>query len=171
MVIHSCMATENQSQFTNVVPVSSCTGRSKITRPVLSRNTTRKAIGMLCYCLGANRKITTAENIDKENTLPRTDNRFWLISRPHLLLDVSALWVDVSPFRSVKSVYSCLCCFLNVTLFTNTLHQFLGLKEAFEVLHLPNASDDEDECLGNGPPENTLVGALARHAEPLLPIL
>lgn len=39
------------------------------------------------------------------------------------------------------------------------------------MLHLPNASDDEDECLSDGPPEDALVGALARHAETLLTIL
>lgn len=52
-----------------------------------------------------------------------------------------------------------------------TLHQLLGLKKAFEVLHLPNACDDEDERLSNGPPEDTLVGALTRYAKPLLAIL
>lgn len=52
-----------------------------------------------------------------------------------------------------------------------TSHQFLGLEEAFEVLHLPNTGDDEDERLSDGPPEDTLVGALARHAKPLLAIL
>lgn len=51
------------------------------------------------------------------------------------------------------------------------LHQFLGLKEAFEMLHLPNTSDDEDERLSNGPPQDTLVGALARHAKAFLSIL
>lgn len=55
-------------------------------------------------------------------------------------------------------------------LLRQTLHQFLGLKEALEVLHLPNAGDEEDECLSDGPPENTLVGALTRHAKPLLAI-
>ena len=51
------------------------------------------------------------------------------------------------------------------------LHQFLGLEEAFQVFHLPNASDDEDERLSDGPPENALVGALTGHAKPLLPVL
>lgn len=53
----------------------------------------------------------------------------------------------------------------------HTLHQLLGLEEAFEVLHLPGAGGEEDQRLGDGPPQHALVGALARHAEPLLPIL
>lgn len=59
----------------------------------------------------------------------------------------------------------------SLILFTLTLHQFLGLKEALQMLHLPNTSDDEDDRLSNGPPENTLVGALTRHAKALLTIL
>ena len=49
--------------------------------------------------------------------------------------------------------------------------QFLGLKEALEVLHLPEASEEEDESLCNGPPQHTLVCALARLTETLLAIL
>lgn len=52
-----------------------------------------------------------------------------------------------------------------------TLHQLLGLEEAFQVLHLPDPSDDEDERLCDGPPEDALVGALAGHTEALLAIL
>lgn len=29
------------------------------------------------------------------------------------------------------------------------LHQLLGLKEAFEVTHLPDSSEDEDDRLSN----------------------
>lgn len=54
---------------------------------------------------------------------------------------------------------------------TDRLNQFLGFEEAFQVLHLPNSSNDEDERLSNGPPEDTLVGALTRHTETLLAIL
>lgn len=54
---------------------------------------------------------------------------------------------------------------------TLSLNQFLGLKEALEMLHLPNAGEDEDERLSDGPPQDALVGALARHAETLLSIL
>lgn len=54
---------------------------------------------------------------------------------------------------------------------TLSLNQFLGLKEALEMLHLPNAGEDEDEGLSDGPPQDALVGALARHAETLLSIL
>lgn len=54
---------------------------------------------------------------------------------------------------------------------TLSLNQFLGLKEALEMLHLPNAGEDEDERLGDGPPQDALVGALARQAETLLSIL
>lgn len=99
------------------------------------------------------------------------------IKTTRLLLDVSALWLGVFPLWLVKSVYSCLCFLLlaskrpNGTIVIKILHQFLGLKEAFEVLHLPNAGDDEDERLSDGPPENALVGALARHAKPLFTIL
>lgn len=51
------------------------------------------------------------------------------------------------------------------------LHQLLGLEEALQVPHLPDAGDDEDEGLSDGPPENALVGALARHAKALLAVL
>lgn len=54
---------------------------------------------------------------------------------------------------------------------TLSLNQFLGLKEALEMLHLPNAGEDEDERLSDGPPQDALVGALARQAKTLLPIL
>lgn len=39
------------------------------------------------------------------------------------------------------------------------------------MFHLPDAGDDEDERLRNGPPQHSLVGALAGHAEALLTIL
>lgn len=58
----------------------------------------------------------------------------------------------------------CLC---SVVCFS---HQLFGLKEALEVLHLPDAGDDEDDGLSDGPPQNTLVRALARHAETLLTV-
>lgn len=54
---------------------------------------------------------------------------------------------------------------------TLSLNQFLGLKEALEMLHLPNAGEDEDERLSDGPPQDALVGALTRHAKTLLSIL
>ena len=50
------------------------------------------------------------------------------------------------------------------------LHQLLGLEEALEMPHLPAAHDQEDACLGQGPPEDPLVGALAGLPEPLLTI-
>jgi hypothetical protein len=40
------------------------------------------------------------------------------------------------------------------------LHQLLSLKKALEVTHLPDASEDEDDGLSNGPPQDPLVGAL-----------
>ena len=49
--------------------------------------------------------------------------------------------------------------------------QFLGLKEALEVLHLPEAREEENEGLCNGPPQHTLVCALACLTETLLTIL
>lgn len=52
-----------------------------------------------------------------------------------------------------------------------TLNQLLGLEEALEVLHLPDAGEDEDERLGDGPPQDALVGALAGPAESLLAVL
>ena len=55
--------------------------------------------------------------------------------------------------------------------FLGELHQFLGLEEAFEVPHLPDAGEDEDDGLGDGPPEHALVGALTRHPEALLSVL
>lgn len=91
-----------------------------------------------------------------------------------LFLDVPALrgWGGASLHSSESSqCLTCLHCSLTVPQVRKTLHQFLGLEEAFEVLHLPNAGDDEDERLGDGPPENALVGALARHAKALLTIL
>lgn len=39
------------------------------------------------------------------------------------------------------------------------------------MFHLPDAGDDEDERLCDGPPKHSLVGALAGHAEALLTIL
>lgn len=45
------------------------------------------------------------------------------------------------------------------------LHQLLGLKEALEVPHLPDSSEDEDDSLGDGPPQDPLIGALTRQAE------
>lgn len=51
------------------------------------------------------------------------------------------------------------------------LHQLLGFKEALEVTHLPDASEDEYDGLGNGPPQDPLVGALAGKTEALFTIL
>lgn len=52
-----------------------------------------------------------------------------------------------------------------------TLHQLLGLKEALEVTHLPDASEDEDDGLSDGPPQDPLVGALTDQTEALFTIL
>lgn len=51
------------------------------------------------------------------------------------------------------------------------LNQLLGLKEALQMPHLPDTSEDEDDGLGDGPPEHSLVGALASHPEPLFAVL
>lgn len=51
-----------------------------------------------------------------------------------------------------------------------TLHQLLGLKEALEVTHLPDASEDEDDSLSDGPPQDPLVGALTDQTEALFTI-
>ncbi len=51
------------------------------------------------------------------------------------------------------------------------LHQFLGLEEALEVSHLPNADGHQDEGLDDGPPEDPLVGALTGLTETLLTVL
>lgn len=51
-----------------------------------------------------------------------------------------------------------------------TLHQLLGLKEALEVTHLPDASEDEDDGLSDGPPQDSLVGALTGQTETLFTI-
>lgn len=52
-----------------------------------------------------------------------------------------------------------------------SLHQLLRLKEALEVTHLPDASEDEDDGLGDGPPQDPLVGALTGQTEALFTIL
>lgn len=52
-----------------------------------------------------------------------------------------------------------------------TLHQLLGLKEALEVTHLPDASENEDDSLSDGPPQDPLVGALTSQTEALFTIL
>ena len=51
------------------------------------------------------------------------------------------------------------------------LHQLLGLEEALEMPHLPEADGHQDEGLDDGPPEHALVGALAGLPEALLPVL
>lgn len=51
-----------------------------------------------------------------------------------------------------------------------TLHQLLGLEEALEVTHLPDAREDEDDGLRDGPPQDSLVGALAGQTEALFTI-
>lgn len=48
------------------------------------------------------------------------------------------------------------------------LYQLLGLKEAFEMPHLPNSNGYKNEGLDNGPPENPLVGAFTGLPEALL---
>lgn len=50
------------------------------------------------------------------------------------------------------------------------LHQFFGLEEALQVLHLPQAHDQEDRSLGERPPENPAVGVFGRAPEPLLAV-
>lgn len=52
-----------------------------------------------------------------------------------------------------------------------SLHQLLGLKEALEMTHLPDASEDEDDGLGDGPPQDPLVGALTGQTEAFFTIL
>lgn len=52
-----------------------------------------------------------------------------------------------------------------------TLHQLLGLKEALEVTHLPDASEDENDGLSDGPPQDPLVGALTGQTKALFPVL
>lgn len=52
-----------------------------------------------------------------------------------------------------------------------TLHQLLGLKEALQVPHLPDASEDEDDSLSDGPPQDPLVGALTGQTKALFTIL
>ena len=59
----------------------------------------------------------------------------------------------------------------NITTGGNGSDELLGLEEALEVPHLPRAHHDEDAGLGEGPPQNPLVRALARLAEPLLAVL
>lgn len=51
-----------------------------------------------------------------------------------------------------------------------TLHQLLGLKEALQVPHLPDTSEDEDDCLSDGPPQDPLVGTLTGQTKALFTI-
>jgi len=37
--------------------------------------------------------------------------------------------------------------------------------------HLPESGDEENDSLGDGPPQDTLIGTLAGLSEPLLAIL
>ena len=60
------------------------------------------------------------------------------------------------------------CCH---TVQCHELNKLFSLKEASEVLHLPQASHDENGSLSNCPPQHPLVGALACLTEPLLTIL
>lgn len=131
-------------------------------------NTARKAVKMLCYLLIANRKMTIALNSFKGNvSILMIASQSLLVTFMDEIQKTCLLKVILHPIQvNVPS-----CFFLMVPLITKILHQFLGLKEAFEVFHLPNAGDDKDERLGDRPPENTLIGALTRHAKPLLSIL
>ena len=51
------------------------------------------------------------------------------------------------------------------------LNKFFSLKEASEMFHLPHASDDEDCCLSNCPPQHSLVCAFTRLTKPFLAVL
>lgn len=51
------------------------------------------------------------------------------------------------------------------------LHQLLGFKEALKVTHLPDSSEDEDDSLGDGPPQDPLIGALTGQTESFFTIL
>lgn len=51
------------------------------------------------------------------------------------------------------------------------LHQLLGFKKTLEVPHLPDTNGHKDERLQDGPPQHSLVGALAGLSEALLPPL
>lgn len=105
----------------------------------------------------------------RRNTLPRTDDD----GRVPFLSDIKSTSPPAGERLSalLSPVRSCSRCFLTPSRLRQTLHQFLGFKEALEVLHLPDAGDDEDERLSDGPPEDPLVGALTGHPEPLLTIL
>lgn len=51
------------------------------------------------------------------------------------------------------------------------LNKLLGFKEALQMPHLPEASNKQDNGLSNGPPQHTLVCALASLTEALFTIL
>ena len=53
----------------------------------------------------------------------------------------------------------------------NVLNELLSFEEFFEMSHLPGPHDDEDDGLGQRPPQDTLICALARLPETLLTIL
>ena len=52
-----------------------------------------------------------------------------------------------------------------------SLDEFLSLKEALEMAHLPEAGDEKDQRLCNTPPQHALVGGLGRLTESLLTVL
>ena len=47
--------------------------------------------------------------------------------------------------------------------------KFLGLKEALEVSHLPDAHEDKDDGLSQRPPQHTSISAVTHHPKSLLP--
>ena len=51
------------------------------------------------------------------------------------------------------------------------LDEFLGLEEALEVPHLPDAHEDEDDGLPQRPPQHSSIGAVADLPEPLFTLL
>lgn len=49
-----------------------------------------------------------------------------------------------------------------------SLHKLLGFEESLEMPHLPKSSGKKNKGLSHGPPQDTLIGALASLTETLL---
>ena len=52
-----------------------------------------------------------------------------------------------------------------------TLDKFLGLKEALEMPHLPDAHENEDDRLAQRPPQHPCIRTVTHLPKPLLPLL
>ncbi len=68
----------------------------------------------------------------------------------------------------LAKVYKVPIAYVVTVLCYESLNEFLGLKEALEMSHLPDAHQDEDDGLSQGPPQHLGIGAVTHQTEPLL---